>query len=105
VTHNIAHYQYPFLTFQHCKSAKALLEELHTEESTWTYGISNLDHMDGEDGPTIQEHLLAMTGQKTVPCIFIGGKFIGGNSDLQAMHAANELLPKLEALRPKHDEM
>jgi glutaredoxin 3 len=65
--------------------------------------------MDGEHGLTVQEHLLAMTGQKTVPSIFIGGKHIGGNSDLQALHAANDLLPKLYELGLRrttaHDEM
>ena len=28
-------------------------------------------------------HLFELTGQETVPNIFIGGKHIGGNSDLQ----------------------
>ncbi len=35
------------------------------------------------EGPEIQKELTSITGQKTVPFIFINGHFIGGNSDLQ----------------------
>ncbi|KAI9216141.1 putative glutaredoxin Grx1 [Blastocladiella britannica] len=34
------------------------------------------------DGPAIQQHLADLTGQRTVPNIFIDGKHIGGCSDL-----------------------
>ena len=37
-----------------------------------------------DDGSDIQEALKQMTGQSTVPSIFIGQDHIGGNSDLQA---------------------
>ncbi|KAK6836201.1 Glutaredoxin [Apiospora arundinis] len=37
-----------------------------------------------EDGSAIQDALEKMTGQRTVPNVFIGQKHIGGNSDLQA---------------------
>ena len=36
------------------------------------------------DGSEIQAALEAMTGQRTVPNVFIAKKHIGGNSDLQA---------------------
>lgn len=35
------------------------------------------------DGSEIQDALEEITGQRTVPNIFIGKKHIGGNSDLQ----------------------
>ena len=38
-----------------------------------------------EDGDAIQNALLQLTGQRTVPNIFIGKKHIGGNSDLEAI--------------------
>ena len=37
-----------------------------------------------DDGAAIQDALEELTSQRTVPNIFIGKKFIGGNSDLQA---------------------
>ncbi|KAK4191341.1 thioredoxin-like protein [Podospora australis] len=45
------------------------------------------------DGDEIQSALAKITGQRTVPNIFIGQKHIGGNSDLEAL--GNK---KLEAL-------
>ncbi|KAH8200063.1 hypothetical protein TruAng_005785 [Truncatella angustata] len=36
------------------------------------------------DGAEIQSALLDISGQRTVPNVFIGQKHIGGNSDLQA---------------------
>ena len=41
------------------------------------YTAIELDLMD--DGPKVQEALLSITGQKTVPNVFIGGKHVGGN--------------------------
>ena len=43
-----------------------------------------------DDGPLIQMELLKQTGQKTVPNTFIGGRHIGGNSELQELHAQDE---------------
>merc|ERR1711976_1057609 len=36
------------------------------------------------DGSAIQATLLDMSGQRTVPSVWIGGQFLGGNSDTQA---------------------
>ena len=38
-----------------------------------------------DDGAVLQDALQEISGQRTVPNIFIGGKHIGGNSDLQAI--------------------
>lgn len=38
-----------------------------------------------EEGSEVQDALTKITGQRTVPNIFINGKHIGGNSDLQAL--------------------
>jgi glutaredoxin 3 len=45
-----------------------------------------------DNGKAIQKVLRDITGQTTVPNIFIDGKHIGGNSDLQARRAE---LPEL----------
>ena len=43
------------------------------------------------NGQDIQNKLKEMTGQGTVPNVFIKGKHIGGNSDVQALNAAGNL--------------
>ena len=43
------------------------------------------------NGQDIQNKLKEMTGQSTVPNVFIKGKHIGGNSDVQALNAAGKL--------------
>ena len=37
-----------------------------------------------DDGSAIQDALAEITGQSTVPNVFIGKEHIGGNSDVQA---------------------
>ncbi|KAI5953582.1 GRX1 [Candida jiufengensis] len=49
------------------------------------------------DGGEIQEALAELTGQKTVPNVFIGGKHIGGNSDVQQLKSNDELEDKIKA--------
>lgn len=49
------------------------------------------------DGSEIQDALFEITGQKTVPSIFIAGEHIGGNSDLQELHSQDKLAPKIKA--------
>lgn len=44
-----------------------------------------------DDGAEIQEALYEINGQKTVPNIYIDGKHIGGNSDLQELKNSGKL--------------
>ncbi|MCJ1478336.1 hypothetical protein MMC13_007014 [Lambiella insularis] len=60
----------------YCKASKALLSEMGAKFYT-----IELDQVD--DGAAIQDALEEMTGQRSVPNIFIKQKHIGGNSDLQ----------------------
>ncbi|KAK6335639.1 hypothetical protein TWF696_002406 [Orbilia brochopaga] len=69
----------------YCKASKALLTEVNAN-----FNVMELDQID--DGSDIQAALAEITGQSTVPNIFIGGKHIGGNSDLQSKKNA---LPQL----------
>lgn len=62
----------------YCTAAKRLLEKVAPQAY-----ILELDTM--EDGDEIQQALAQITGQRTVPNVFIKGKHIGGNSDLQAL--------------------
>lgn len=73
----------------YCQSTKSLLETLNQE-----YKVVELNQID--KGSVIQRALADMTGQSTVPNIFINGKQIGGNSDLQALHGQGKLRQLLQ---------
>lgn len=79
----------------YCKSAlKTLFKdyEIPDEESL----VLQLDEMD--DGQDIQDALLEINGQRTVPNIYINGKHIGGNDDLQKLKKSGELDTLLEPI-------
>lgn len=48
------------------------------------------------DGGAIQDYLRSKTGSRTVPQVFIGGKFIGGGSETKALHDQKKLVPMLK---------
>ncbi|KAJ5894588.1 glutaredoxin Grx1 [Penicillium taxi] len=62
----------------YCKSTKDLLNSLDAQ-----FAVLELDKLD--DGTDIQKALEEISGQRTVPNVFIDKKHIGGNSDLQAI--------------------
>jgi len=61
----------------YCKASKKLLIQHKAN-----FLALELDELD--DGGAIQASLLELSGQSTVPNIFISGEHIGGNSNLQA---------------------
>lgn len=74
----------------YCKATKQTFSELTKE----VY-ILELDEQ--EDGADIQAALAELTGQKTVPNVFIKGEHIGGNSDVQALKSQDKLESKVKA--------
>lgn len=50
---------------------------------------------DAEDGSAMQSALYEITGQRTVPNVFIGGKHVGGCDDTVSLHQAGKLVPML----------
>lgn len=56
----------------------------------------NID-TDGHDGAGIQAELLHMTGQRTVPNVFIQNQHIGGNDVVQRMNRNGKLTEALAA--------
>jgi len=58
----------------HCTKTKNMFAKLKVEVN-----IEELNQI--ADGAAIQNELLQLTGQRTVPSIFINGKHLGGNSD------------------------
>ena len=78
----------------HCKTSKSIIELLQHETShhePWTEKFLYLDQME-LDGKILQNALYEKTGQRTVPNIFIGGKHIGGNTDLVTKYQSGDLL-------------
>lgn len=50
------------------------------------------------DGRAIHQAVVQMTGQHTVPVVFVGGKNIGGGDDTARMAASGELRRRLDDL-------
>ncbi|ORY92154.1 thioredoxin-like protein [Syncephalastrum racemosum] len=68
----------------YCKRAKDLLDQLKIEY----YAIE----LDVEaDGAAIQAYLQELSGQRTVPNIFINGKHVGGCDDLFEAKSSGKL--------------
>ncbi|ETN45470.1 glutaredoxin [Cyphellophora europaea CBS 101466] len=61
----------------YCRATKSLLDERKAK-----YYKIELDQVD--DGAALQDALEEITGQRSVPNIFIAQEHIGGNSELQA---------------------
>lgn len=68
----------------YCTGAKDLFEDLDV-----SYKAYELDTRD--DGADIQQALAELTGQKTVPNIFINKKHIGGYSALEEAYKSGKL--------------
>lgn len=68
----------------YCDSTKNLMNSLTSD-----YKVVELNTL--TNGSAIQTALKEMTGQSTVPNIFINRKHIGGNSDLQSLNSAGKL--------------
>lgn len=76
----------------YCSATKSLLSSLDAK----FYAIE-LDQV--PDGDDIQAALKEISGQRTVPNVYIGKQHIGGNSDLQAKKSQlPQLLKEVGAL-------
>ncbi|KAI9909867.1 hypothetical protein PsorP6_010335 [Peronosclerospora sorghi] len=73
----------------YCSKTKMLFRELGV-----TFEAVELDLIN--DGDAQQDALEELTGQRTVPNVFVGGHSIGGNSDVTKLHKAGNLVPLLK---------
>lgn len=69
----------------HTAKTKALFQTLQEQDDVQDYIAYDIDLR--PDGDIIQQELLAMTGQRTVPNVFVMKQHIGGND---ATHSALE---------------
>ena len=58
-------------------------------------GVSQIEEIRVDENPSAREHMMQITGRRTVPQIFIGDKHIGGCDDLVALDSAGGLTPLL----------
>ena len=79
-----------------CTKAKKALECFLTKAQ---YTVVELDER--SDGDAIQDALLQLTGGRSVPRVFVGGKFIGGGDDTDVRGPARPP-DRLPACHPAH---
>jgi glutaredoxin 3 len=72
----------------YCVRAKQLLK---------SRGVDQIEEVRVDTDPQAREHMMAITGRRTVPQIFIGSTHVGGCDDLMALDAQGGLLPLLNA--------
>ncbi len=70
----------------YCVRAKALLQQR---------GVTAIDEVRVDLDPAQRDHMMAITGRRTVPQIFIGDTHVGGCDDLVALDQRGGLMPLL----------
>ena len=72
----------------YCMRAKALLKQR---------GVTEIEEIRIDVNADQREAMMALTGRRTVPQIFIGSTHVGGFDDLAALDQSGGLLPLLAA--------
>ncbi|HRH81939.1 MAG TPA: glutaredoxin 3 [Thiobacillaceae bacterium] len=54
-------------------------------------GVAGIEKIRVDLDPAQREHMMQITGRRTVPQIFIGERHVGGFDDLSALDAGGEL--------------
>ena len=70
----------------YCQRAKMLLKQR---------GVDAIEEIRIDLDPAQRDHMMAITGRRTVPQIFIGEHHVGGCDDLIALDQRGGLLPML----------
>jgi glutaredoxin 3 len=79
---------YTTLVCPYCLRAKALLK---------ARGVEAIEEIRIDLDPVARDQMMAMTGRRTVPQIFIGPTHVGGCDDLIALDQRGALVPLLTA--------
>ena len=72
----------------YCVRAKQILK---------SKGVADIEDIRVDQLPEAREHMMNITGRRTVPQIFIGDTHVGGCDDLMALDAKGGLVPLLQA--------
>ena len=79
---------YTTQTCPYCIRAKALLKQR---------GVEQIEEIRVDFEPDLRQQMVALTGRRTVPQIFIGSTHVGGCDELMALDQRGALLPLLGA--------
>lgn len=60
-------------------------------------GVELIEEIRIDTDPAQRDHMMQMTGRRTVPQIFIGQTHVGGCDDLVALDGEGGLMPLLQA--------
>ena len=60
-------------------------------------GVEQIEEIRIDVAPELRDHMMQITGRRTVPQIFIGETHVGGCDDLMALDAKGGLVPLLQA--------
>jgi glutaredoxin 3 len=71
----------------YCQRAKQILK---------SRGVQAIEEIRIDLDPQQRDHMMAITGRRTVPQIFIGDTHVGGCDDLIALEGRGGLMPLLE---------
>jgi glutaredoxin 3 len=63
-------------------------------------GVEHIEEVRVDTDPVARNHMMASTGRRTVPQIFIGDTHVGGCDDLIALDGKGGLLPLLAGQLP-----
>ena len=66
----------------YCVRAKQILK---------SKGVADIEEIRVDADPAVREHMMQITGRRTVPQIFIGDTHVGGCDDLMALEARGGL--------------
>jgi glutaredoxin 3 len=77
---------YTTATCPYCVRAKQVLR---------AKGVAQIDEVRVDLDPAQRQHMMAITGRRTVPQIFIGDTHVGGHDDLVALDQRGGLDPLL----------
>jgi glutaredoxin 3 len=72
----------------YCTRAKQILK---------SKGVEQIEEVRIDTDPQAREQMMAITGRRTVPQIFIGSTHVGGCDDLVALDGKGGLVPLLNA--------
>lgn len=70
----------------YCTRAKSLLQQR---------GVTQIEEIRVDLDPEAREHMMSITGRRTVPQIFVGDTHVGGCDDLFALDQRGGLIPLL----------
>ena len=73
----------------YCVRAKQILK---------SKGVEQIEEIRVDTAPDQREHMMKITGRRTVPQIFIGETHVGGCDDLMALDAKGGLVPLLQGV-------